>query len=417
MVYGAKTRTWLQRDFKALEKVLSAAWRFITGLNKRRMQIRAWNMADIRAFLGVVLTQTVIETMVFMWQGHLFRSPAATLISQVHKGWLDVEYPDTDRKRGSRTVVDYGVKVIRMHGVDPLFAEYTAADRQKWAQLASERQEVRRSQDAARSHNFQPTEGASQQRTTPVAAAPVAPAPRRRLRVKTRPGSAPPPLRPTGTQDAGQEGQHVCMACGDRFATRIGLGRHVSRLHRRSDDVETYTCVSCGQPHTFATPQGLATHLAALSRREAQVVPPPQPPKEFQCEECDYSSATRRGLTIHVTKLHKRPHRQPQPEPPLQQSRSDETGLDFTRRAARVRQREPDGHREDGQKFFWCRQGCGREWVKWGRAGISHEETCCGNDEETKRQMHRRYKDRLRDERRGPGAAAAPEPANDEDHG
>lgn len=52
MVYGAKTRTWLQRDFKALEKVLSAAWRFITGLNKRRMQIRAWNMADIRAFLG-----------------------------------------------------------------------------------------------------------------------------------------------------------------------------------------------------------------------------------------------------------------------------------------------------------------------------------------------------------------------------
>ena len=89
MTHAAKSRPWREYEYRALQKVLDRAYRYITKTNLWKLTEEQKNMFDVRKECGAVRVKHEIEKMALEWCGHVLRMKEESLVKQTTKGWLN----------------------------------------------------------------------------------------------------------------------------------------------------------------------------------------------------------------------------------------------------------------------------------------------------------------------------------------
>ena len=91
--------------------------------------------------------------------------------------------------------------------------------------------------------------------------------------------------------------RHRCDHCGETFALRDTLRRHVKREHLGGK--KRYECEICGKVYTRKP--NLDEH-----RRHVHINPKRSPGGAHKCDQCSRSYPTRRNLTRHKRDKHRK---------------------------------------------------------------------------------------------------------------
>ena len=84
-----------------------------------------------------------------------------------------------------------------------------------------------------------------------------------------------------------------CVECGKQYKTTKQMRRHVLRMH--SDKKKQHKCQTCDK--AFWEPSDLKKHVSQIHDKL----------KPFNCEVCQFRTATISNLNIHRKKSHERP--------------------------------------------------------------------------------------------------------------
>ena len=129
MTHAAKSRPWREYEYRALQKVLDRAYRYITKTNLWKLTEEQKNMFDVRKECGAVRVKHEIEKMALEWCGHVLRMKEESLVKQTTKGWLNNKDSKLGKIGGKLTIARYWRKILPNANIDPEYVENRASDR------------------------------------------------------------------------------------------------------------------------------------------------------------------------------------------------------------------------------------------------------------------------------------------------